>query len=83
MLDFAGRDSQPLVALGNRVRAPRGSLNAALARAGDAYFVPVRGPLAGRHRVAFMYGSTAELDLGAQADALFFSRQVSPLQAPG
>ena len=81
MLDFEGRDSQPIAALGNRVRAPRGSLNAALARAGDAFFVPVRGPLAARHPVAFMYGSTTDVDLGAQADALYFSRRVSPLQA--
>ena len=80
MLEAEGRDSQPLVALGNRVRAPHGSLNAALARAGDAYFVPVSGPLAARHRVASIYGSTADVDLGAQADALFFSRRVSPLQ---
>jgi erythromycin esterase-like protein len=80
MLDCEGQDSQPLVALGNRVRAPRGSLNAALARAGESYFVPVRGPLADRHRVAFMYGSTADVDLDAQVDALFFSRRVSPLR---
>jgi len=81
MLDFEGRDSQPFAAPGNRVRAPRGSLNAALARAGDAFFVPVRGPLAARHRIAFMYGSTADVDLGAQADALYFFRRVSPLEA--
>lgn len=80
MLDGEGRDSQPFVSSGNRVRAPRGSLNRALARAGDAYFVPVLGPLAALHRVAFMYGSTAEVDLAAQVDALFFQRRVSPLR---
>jgi erythromycin esterase-like protein len=80
MLDGEGRDAQPLVSLGNRVRAPRGSLNAALARAGEAYFVPVRGPLAARHRLAFMYGSRVDVELGANADALYFARRVSPLR---
>ena len=81
MLDCEGRDAQPIAELGNRVRAPRGALNRALARAGDAYFVRVQGPLAGQHRIAFMYGSAAEVDLGANADALYFVRRVSPLRA--
>jgi erythromycin esterase-like protein len=82
MLDFEGRDSQPFASLGNELRAGRGTLNAALADAGDSFFVPVAGPLAGRQRVAFIYGSTADVELEAQADALYFARRVTPLESP-
>jgi erythromycin esterase-like protein len=82
MLDYEGRDAQPFASLGNELRAGRGTLNAALARAGESFFVPVRGPLAGRHRLSFMYGSTADVELDAEADALYFARRVSPLEAP-
>jgi len=82
MLDYEGRDSQPFVSLGNELRAARGTLNAALARAGESFFVPVSGPLAGRQRLSFMYGATADVELDAEADALYFARRVTPLEAP-
>src|SRR5262249_6846676 len=58
----------------------RGALNRALAGGGESYFVPVDGPLAARHSIAFMNGGKADVELGAQADALFFARRVSPLR---
>lgn len=82
MLDYEGRDSQPLVSLGNALRAGPRTLNAALARAGDSFVVPVAGPLAGRQRVSWLYGNTVEVELDAQADALYFARRVTPLEEP-
>ena len=82
-----GRDSQPFAAPGDRSARARALLGLAERRAraragGRRSLVPVRGPLGGPDTgQRSCTGAPPTSDLGAQADALYFSRRVSPLQS--
>lgn len=80
-LHYEGEDAQPFTQYGNRVRAPKRTLNAALAEIGDCFVLPTAGaPMREPVDVASMYNTTFGADIAEQADAIFFIRHVSPLQ---
>lgn len=89
MVDVRGRDAQPFREATNRVRSPAGTLNADLGAAGDTYLVPTHrpdgapSPFDRRRRLSLLYGTSAELCVAEQADALYVVRDVTPIRAEG
>jgi erythromycin esterase-like protein len=87
MLSAEGEDCQPFEHLPRRLRAPRGSLNAALAKVGPAFVLPTRSadPRARLLResavISGMYNATVRAAVAEQADAICFIRRVSPLRS--
>jgi hypothetical protein len=79
-----GTDSQPLPGLPNQATYPRDSLNAQLALHGRPLVVSTApaapGALAEPVGVGQMYNQVVQVNLAAEADAIFFLPSVSPLR---
>lgn len=86
MLEAEGEDCQPFSQLPRKLRAPRRSLNAALARVGAAFVLPTHSadprarPLREPALICGMYGASVRAAVAEQADAICFLRRVSPLR---
>jgi erythromycin esterase-like protein len=89
MVDVRGRDAQPFREATNLIRSPAGTLNADLGAAGDTYLIPTRhpggapSPFDHRRRLWLLYGTSAELRITDQADALYVVRDVTPIRSDG
>jgi erythromycin esterase-like protein len=86
MLYNRGRDCQPFTWLSRELRPVPGSLNAALAEVGLAFLLPLASPdpraaplATEMDVVAAPYNTVSRLAIAAQADAIVFVRDVSPL----
>jgi len=80
-----GSDSQPLPSLPREYALAKGSLNEALAQVGECFLLPLGPPemlpelLRGEQDVCWIYGAGCRTRITAQADALFFVREATPL----
>jgi erythromycin esterase-like protein len=87
MLIGRGRDSQPFPTLSKEIREKPGTLNALLGEIGDCFVLPI-DPADSRARlltenIEIMHDGNggARTAIARQADAIFFVRDVTPLQA--
>ena len=85
LLHGSGSDSQPLTSLPREYALAKGSLNEALAEVGECFLLPL-GPLEplpallrGEQDVRWIYGAGCRTRITAQADAVFFVREATPL----
>jgi len=87
MLFERGNDNQPFAGLPTRLSSPPTSVNALLGRAGEVFALPARADdaraavLAKEGDVLMLYNQVARLEPAAQADIVFFVREVTPLSA--
>lgn len=85
LLHGSGSDSQPLTSLPSNYALAKGSLNEALAQVGECFLLPLGPPetlpelLRGEQDVRWIYGAGCRTRITAQADALFFVREATPL----
>lgn len=85
LLHGSGRDSQPLTSLPREYALAKGSLNEALAQVGECFLLPLGPPetlpelLCGAQDVRWIYGAGCRTRITAQADAVFFVRESTPL----
>jgi hypothetical protein len=75
----AGTDSQPFPDLPQRAAFPERSLNRRLAVRGVPLVAGTVG-LDGRLEIGHLYNQVVPVDLGAEADAIFFTPTVTPLR---
>ena len=85
MLYDHGKDNQPFPDLPQDLASPPGSMNAILSDIGTQFILPVSHDWSARifkkkMDVVHMYNLTFRAKLAEQADAIFFTRQVSPLK---
>jgi erythromycin esterase-like protein len=87
MLIGRGRDSQPFPTLSKEVKEKRGTLNALLGEIGDRFILPIdttdpRARLL-TENIEIMHDGNGGVrtTIARQADAIFFVRNVTPLQA--
>jgi erythromycin esterase-like protein len=87
MLIGRGRDSQPFPTLSKEIKEKRGTLNALLGEIGDCFILPI-DPTDERARlltenveITHDGNGGVRTALARQADAIFFVRNVTPLQA--
>jgi erythromycin esterase-like protein len=87
MLIGRGRDSQPFPTLSNKIREKAGTLNALLGEIGDCFILPIEGAdprarlLTENIEITHDGNGGARTAIAGQADAIFFVRDVTPLQA--
>jgi erythromycin esterase-like protein len=87
MLIGRGRDSQPFPTLSKEIKEKRGTLNALLGEIGDCFILPIDTTdprarlLAENVEITHDGNGGVRTALARQADAIFFVRNVTPLQA--
>lgn len=80
MLEDRGAHARPLPHHPDaRIRSVAGTLNARLAKVGECFAIPTSA-IPGEVDIVSMYGSRIRTDISAQADVVFFVREVSPLR---
>jgi len=86
MLHAEGTSSHPFADVPTRHGVRRGTVNAALAGVGEAFFLPIRGTegerlLSTEQLLSWSFGARFRASLAAVADAVVFFRTVTPLRA--
>jgi len=87
MLNGRGRDSQPFPTLSKEIKEKRGTLNALLGEIGDCFILPIDATderarlLTENVEITHDGKGGVRTALARQADAIFFVRNVTPLQA--
>jgi hypothetical protein len=85
MLYDHGQDNQPFPDLPQDLTSPPGSLNAILSGIGSDFVLPVSNDQQARlykktSDIVHMYNLVFKAKVAEQADAVFFTRRVSPLK---